>query len=134
MSQWPSFHVTKGYNKEDSTVTVIKVNSIYSTYGGGAVGLWKAESILDQIAGRLSNRGGAFLVFCPEHNKELNRLGFDRSGVQEWLSGKTGMPAQNIHIAVAGGVPGYSVLWGMLNMNAHVTKKIFGAALTGAGR
>jgi hypothetical protein len=134
MSQWPSFHVTKGYNKEDSTVTVTKVNSIYSTYGGGAVGLWKAESILDQIAGRLSNRGGAFLVFCPEHHKELEKLGFNRGSVQEWLSGKTGMPAQNIHIAVAGGVPGYSVLWGLLNMNAHVTKKVFGAALTGAGR
>jgi hypothetical protein len=134
LSLWPSFHVTKGYNKEDSTVTVTKVNSIYSTYGGGAVGLWKAESILDQIAGRLTNRGGAFLVFCPEHTKELDRLGFNRAGVQEWLSGKTGMPAQNIHIAVAGGVPGYSILWGLLNMNAHVTKKIRGATLTQAGR
>jgi hypothetical protein len=34
------------------------------------------------------------------------------------------MPAPNIHIAIAGGVPGYTVLWVMLNTNAHVTKKI----------
>jgi hypothetical protein len=134
LSQWEPYHVARGFNKEDSTVTVAKVNSIYSTYGGGAVGLWKAESILDQIAGKLGKMGGSFIVFNPEVHKELVKKGFDRKGVQEWLSEKTGMPAKNINIAVAGGVPGYTVVWGMLNINALVTKKIHGAKLTQAGR
>jgi hypothetical protein len=134
MSLWEPFHVSRGFNKEDSTVTLSKVNSIYSTYGGGAVALWKAESILDQVAGRMGNRGSTYIVFNPEVHKELNKLGFNRKDVQEWLAEKTGMPAPNIHIAVAGGVPGYTVMWGMLNTNAHVTKKIIGATLTKAGK
>ncbi len=134
LSGWDPYHVSRGFKKEDSTVTVAKVNSIYSTYGGGAVGLWKAESILDQVAGRIGNRGSAFLVFNPEVHVELNKLGFDRKAVQEWLAEKTGMPASKIHIAVAGGVPGYTVLWGMLDTNARVTRKIRGATLTKAGR
>jgi hypothetical protein len=134
MSQWEPYHVTRGFTKEDSAVTVTKVNSIYSTYGGGAVGLWKAESILDQIAGKLGKMGGTFIVFNPEVHRELVKKGFDRKGVQEWLAEKTGMPAKNINIAVAGGVPGYTVVWGIMNMNALVTRKIHGAKLTKAGR
>lgn len=123
LSLWEPYHVSRGFQKGDSAVTVSKVNSIYSTYGGGAVGLWKAESILDQVAGRMG-RGAAIVVFNPEVHRELDKLGFDRKAVQEWLAEKTGMPARYIHIAVAGGVPGYTVMWGMLNANAHVTKKI----------
>jgi len=134
MSKWEPYHVSRGFKKEDSTVTVTKVNNIYATFGGGAVGLWKAESILDQIAGRLSKTGGSWLVINPEINWELNRLGFSRKEIQEWLSEKTGMMAQNIQIAIAGGVPGYTVLWGIMNMTAHVTKKVRGAILTKAGR
>jgi hypothetical protein len=134
LSLWPPLHVVRNFKKRDSTVTVTKVNSIYSTYGGGAVGLWKAESILDQIAARLNKVGGTFIVFNPEVNTELNKLGFTREGVQEWLSAKTGMPTKNIHIAVAGGVPGYTIVWVMLTMNSDVTKKITGATLTKAGR
>ena len=134
MSLWEPYHVSLDFNKEDSAVTVSKVNGIYSTFGGGAVAVWKAESILDQIAQRMSNRGAANIVFNPEVHKELNKLGFDRKGVQEWLAEKTGMPAQNIHIFVAGGVPGYTILFGMLNATAHVTKKVYGATLTQAGR
>jgi hypothetical protein len=134
LSLWEPYHVTRGYNKEDSTVTVTKVNNIYSTYGGGAVGLWKAESILDQIAGRLSKSGGTWVIFNPEVHRELNKLGFNRKSVQEWLSEKTGMPAKNINIAVAGGVPGYTVVWGIMMINSHVTKKVRGATLTKAGK
>jgi len=133
-SLWEPYHVSRGFQKEDSTVTVGKVNSIYSTYGGGAVGLWKAESILDQMTERIPKRGAAYIAINPEVHVELNKLGFNRQSVQEWLSEKVGMPAKDIHIVVAGGVPGYTVLWGMLNTNALVTKRIHGATLTKAGR
>jgi len=133
VSYWEPYHVSRGFKKEDSAVTVTKVNSIYSTYGGGAVGLWKAESILDQMTGRIGKFGGTFIVIHPEAHWELNKLGFTRKSVQEWLSEKTGMPAENIQIAVAGGVPGYSVMWGIMNLDALVTKRIHGATLTKAG-
>ena len=134
LSLWAPFHVSRGFNKQDSCVTVTKVNSVYATFGGGAVGLWKAESILDQVAERMPRRGGVYIVINPEVHKELNKLGFNRESVQEWLSEKTGLLKQNIHIAVAGGVPGYTVMWIMLDTNAHVIKKIHGATLTQAGR
>jgi len=133
-SFWEPYHVGRGFKKEDSTVTVNKVNSIYSTYGGGAVGLWKAESILDQMTERIFKRGATFIVINPEVHVELNKHGFSKQSVQEWISEKTGMPTENIHIAVAGGVPGYTIMWGMLNINSHVTKRIYGATLTEAGR
>jgi len=133
-SLWEPYHVSRGFKKADSTVTVGKVNSIYSTYGGGAVGLWKAESILDQMTERIPKRGAAYIAINPEVHVELNKLGFNRQSVQEWLSEKVGMPAKDIHIVVAGGVPGYTVLWGMLNTNALVTKRIHGATLTKARR
>ncbi|MBN1189518.1 MAG: hypothetical protein JXA46_07190 [Dehalococcoidales bacterium] len=133
MSQWEPYHVTRGFSSEDSTVTVAKVNSTYATFGGMVAGLLKAESILEQIAGRLGKMGGAFIVVNPDVHRELIKKGFDRKGVQEWLSGKSGMPARNIQIAVAGGVPGYTVVWNMLNINALVTKKIHGALLTRSG-
>jgi hypothetical protein len=132
-SLWEPYHVSRGFKKEDSTVTVGKVNSIYSTYGGGAVGLWKAESILDQMMERIFRRGATYIAFNPEIHVELNKLGFTRQSVQEWISEKTEMPAKDIHITVAGGVPGYTVMWGMLNTNALVTKRIHGATLTIAG-
>jgi hypothetical protein len=133
LSLWDPYHVSRSFNKQDSTVTVSKVNSIYATFGGGAVGLWKAESILDQVAERMPKRGGVYLVFNPEVHKELNKLGFTRDSVGEWLSEKTGLLTKNIQIAVAGGVPGYTVMWVLLDTNAQVIKKIYGATLTRAG-
>jgi hypothetical protein len=133
LSLWEPFHVSRGFTKQDSCVTVTKVNSVYATFGGGAVGLWKAESILDQIAERMPRRGGVYIVINPEVHKELNKLSFNRESVHEWLSEKTGLK-KDIHIAVAGGVPGYTVMWTMLDTNAHVIKKIHGATLTQAGR
>ena len=75
LSLWDPFHVSRGFSKQDSCVTVTKVNSIYATFGGGAVGLWKAESILDQLAQRMPKRGGVYIVFNPEIHKELQQTG-----------------------------------------------------------
>jgi hypothetical protein len=134
VSKWEPFHISRGFNKEDSAVTVVKVNSIYSTYGGGAVGLWTAQSVLDQMAERMRDRGGTFIVLHPEAHWELEKLGFSRKDVQEWIAEKSGLKAENISISVAGGVPGYSVVWIVMNITADVTRKIHGATLTEAGR
>ena len=82
----------------------------------------------------MPKRGGVYIVINPEVQRELIKLGFNRESVREWLSEKTGVLTKDIHIAVAGGVPGYTVLWVLLDTNAHVIKKIHGATLTKAGR
>ena len=56
-----------------------------------------------------------------------------RKDIQEWFAGKIGIPAQNISVAVTGGVPGYSMIWSY-EPNAHTTKRIHSATLTQAGR
>ncbi len=133
-SPWEPYHVSKGFDKEDNAVTVSKVNSIFSTFGGGAVAFWTGQSILDQMAARMSKMGGNIAVFSPEVADELKKSGFSRKDVQEWFGQKVGKPPGNINVIVAGGVPGYCLLFGIMFMNAHVSKKITGATLTKAGR
>jgi hypothetical protein len=131
--------MSMGYKKEDSTVTVTKVGSYFGasgqTVGGGAVATWTAQSILDGMAGLAKSKGGGYYTwFHPEGAQALVDAGFtSRSKIQEWLSGKTGVLPRNISVAVTGGVPGYSMIWGY-ELDSHVTKKIRGATLTRAGR
>jgi hypothetical protein len=132
-SVWEPFHVSKGFNKEDNVVTVSKINPFVSTFGGGAVAFWTAQSILDQMAARMGKTGGYITVFSPEVAEELKKLGFSRKDVQEWFSQKVGIPPGNVDIVVAGAVPGYCLLFGIMFMNAHVSRKITGATLTKAG-
>jgi hypothetical protein len=133
-SPWEPYHVSRGFSKEDGVMTVVKVNNIFSTFGGGAVALWTAQSILDQMAAKMAKMFGYIAVFDPEVADELKKLGFSRNDVQEWLSQKSGASARNIYVVVAGSVPGYSILFVIMNLNAHVSKKVTGATLTKAGR
>jgi hypothetical protein len=138
MSPWEPYHVSAGFKKEDSTVTVTKVGSYFGAsgqaVGGGAVATWTPQSILDGMAAQMRNKGsGYYAWFHPEAAQALVEAGFSgRSKIQEWFAAKTGVPAKNISIAVTGGVPGYSLIWAY-ELGTHVTKKIYGAALTKAG-
>lgn len=133
-SPWEPYHVSRGFKQEDSVMTVAKVNNIYATFGGGAVAFWTAQSVLDQMAARMGRRGGYIAVFDPEVADELRKLGFDRKDVQEWFGEKAGISPENVNVIVAGGVPGYCLLFNIMMINAHVSKKITGATLTKAGR
>jgi len=134
-SPWEPYHVSQGFKKDDSVMTLSKVNNIFSTFGGGAVAFWTAQSILDQMAARMGNKTfGYIAVFDPEVVDELKKLGFSRKDVQEWFGQKAGVQPKNVTIAVAGGVPGYCMLFTVMMVNAHVSKKITGANLTKAGR
>ena len=133
-SPWEPYHVSRGFKQEDSVMTVAKVNNIYATFGGGAVAFWTAQSVLDQMAARMGRRGGYIAVFDPEVADELKKLGFDRKDVQEWFGEKAGISPENVNVIVAGGVPGYCLLFNIMMINAHVSKKITGATLTKAGR
>jgi len=139
MSPWEPYHVSMGFKKEDSTVTVTKVGSYFGAsgqiVGGGAVATWTAQSILDGMARLATFKGsGYYTWFHPEAAQALVDAGFTgRSKIQEWFSGKTGVAAKDVSVAVTGGVPGYSMIWAY-ELDTHVTKKIHGAALTKAGR
>jgi hypothetical protein len=138
MSPWEPYHVSMGFKKEDSTVTVTKVGSYFGssgqTVGGGAVATWTAQSILDGMVAQAKNKGnGYYLWFHPEAAQALVEAGFGgRSKIQDWFASKTGVSAKNVSVAVTGGVPGYSLIWGY-ELGTHVTKKITGATLTKAG-
>jgi hypothetical protein len=140
MSPWEPFHVSLGYGREDSAVTVTKVGS-YSgwtgrTVGGGAVATWTEQSILDNMAELATGRRNNYWAwFHPEAAKRLKETGFDaRKDIQDWFAKNTDGPAaENFSIAVTGGVPGYSMIWSF-EPTCHVTKKISGATLTEAGR
>jgi hypothetical protein len=139
MNPWEPYHVSLGYGKEDSTVTLSKVGSYIGTVGqkvgGGAVATWTEQSILDAMVKEMPNRRDNYWMwFHPEAAQGLKAMGFaTRKDVQDWFVKKTGVPEENISIAVTGGVPGYSMIWSYA-MGAHATKKISGATLTKAGR
>lgn len=139
MNPWEPYHVSMGYTRDESTVTVTKVGSYFGasgqTVGGGAVATWTAQSILDGMAALAKFKdGGYWTWFHPEAAEALADAGFtSRSKIQQWFAEKTGVSPKNVSIAVTGGVPGYSMIWGY-ELDAHVTKKVTGATLTKAGR
>jgi hypothetical protein len=139
MNPWEPFHVSLGFGKEDSTVTVTKVGSYAGTVGqnvgGGAVATWTEQSILDGMVKQMPNRRNSYWMwFHPEAAQGLKAMGFaNRKDLQDWFVKMTGVPEKNMSIAVTGGVPGYSMIWSF-DPDAHVTKKISGATLTEAGR
>jgi hypothetical protein len=139
MSPWDPYHVSQGFAKEDSTVTVTKVGSyggsVGETVGGGAVATWTEQSILDRMVKRIGKgREGFWLWFHPEAAQGLLGMGFKTNkDIRDWFVKQTGAPEKNFSIAVAGGVPGNSMIWSY-DTAAHSTKKITGATLTKAGR
>ena len=139
MSPWDPYQVSQGLGKGDSSVTVTKVGSYGGSggqmFGGGAVATWTEQGILDGMVKAIGKGRGGYLVwFHPECAQGLSTMGFKTSkDVQDWFAKKTGMPEKNFSISVAGGVPGYSLLWSYETV-AHVTKKVTGATMTKAGR
>ena len=119
---WDPYHVTQGFKPEDSCVTVATVGgyggSAGSQYGGGAVGIWDAERILQQIvddirrSGRSSMRmwaggvgptpgsGGAaskqFILMMPELAIELERLGYTPEKLQNYIVEKSAVPYEEL--------------------------------------
>ena len=114
---WEPFHVSFGYKPEDSCVTVSTMNSYSSlgsvtVFGGGAVTIWSPQSILDKMVQTIS-RDRAFmtiwkigtaipspsrhtLVIHPEFAMEINRLGFTRKSMQNYLYERASIPYEQL--------------------------------------
>jgi hypothetical protein len=193
LSPWEPYHVSQGYQTANSCVTVSTVSGHggIRIYGGGAVEPWTAESVLNNIIQDLAEDRKIFglykpgvgnplahprkhiIVLHPEVVFELQRLGFSRKSMRDYILECTSVPyetltleeikgmkdriaersgafygadvipeeripafkdalkpggkvpvivkPEDIHIIVAGGIPGYS--FGMSYMRtAHQTK------------
>jgi hypothetical protein len=113
LSPWEPFHVTQGFQRDDSCVTISSVmSSPGSNFGGGAVEPWTPQQILDNITRTLLNsraamtgwrRGGPnpgpmkhILVFQPEFAIELDRLGYTRVSLQKLLYERAMIPYEQL--------------------------------------
>jgi hypothetical protein len=83
---WTPFHVDRGFDKHDSTVTVFKASNYCNISGGEGVG---ADEILRQIASNMppmyGGGDGALLLLGVNHAKSLYEAGLTKRQIQEKL-------------------------------------------------
>jgi hypothetical protein len=116
-SPWEPYHVSLGFKKEDSCVTVSTIGSYEggaTIYGGGAVAIWSAKSILEKIVAEIKTGRKMFglykrsvanptahprkhiIMLAPECAIELQRLGYTRESLQKYLYDTTSVPYEEL--------------------------------------
>lgn len=117
MNPWPPYHADRGFRPEDSCVTVASV-MIYGrmgmkVYGGGTVQPWSAEEILGEIIKDVANDRRIFSQFNPREGKrahpnshiivlhpemvlELQRAGFTRQKLREFIIQSTSVAYEDL--------------------------------------
>jgi hypothetical protein len=113
LSPWEPFHVSQGFKREDSCVTISSVMSAPGNpFGGGAVESWTPQQILDSITRTLLSsrammagwkRGGPnpgpmkhILIFEPQFAMELDRLGHTPASLQKYLYERATIPYEQL--------------------------------------
>jgi hypothetical protein len=83
---WFPFHVDRGFDRHDSTVTVFKASNYCNISGGEGVG---ADEILRQIASNMppmyGGGDGALLLLGVNHARSLHEAGLTKRDLQEKL-------------------------------------------------
>jgi hypothetical protein len=83
---WFPFHVDRGFDRHDSTVTVFKASNYCNISGGEGVG---ADEILRQIASNMppmyGGGDGALLLLGVNHARSLHEAGLTKRNLQEQL-------------------------------------------------
>jgi hypothetical protein len=91
---WAPFHVDRGFDKHDSTVTVFKASNYCNISGGEGVG---ADEILRQIASNMppmyGGGDGALLLLGVNHARSLYEAGLTKRQIQEKLWTLARLPA-----------------------------------------
>jgi hypothetical protein len=103
-SPWEPFHVSRGFDHTDSTVTVLGLEGPHDVNGQDSK---RAGDYLKILSGSIISPGssnfrfirGADMVIalCPEHAAILGRDGVTRSEVQEYLFEHARVPLQWVH-------------------------------------
>ena len=93
---WSPFHVDRGFDRYDSTVTVFKASNYCNISGGEGVG---PDEILRQIASNMppmyGGGDGALLLLGVNHARSLHEAGLTKRDVQAQLWGLARMPADH---------------------------------------
>jgi hypothetical protein len=87
---WEPLHVERGYQRSDSTVTVIGGSSPQNIF---TYGCETGQDLLDHFVGALTGLGhnniifptGPLLVLSPEHAATLARDGFSKAAIRQYL-------------------------------------------------
>jgi hypothetical protein len=83
---WTPFHVDRGFERHDSTVTVFKASNYCNISGGEGVG---PDEILRQIASNMppmyGGGDGALLLLGVNHARSLSEAGLSKRDLQETL-------------------------------------------------
>jgi hypothetical protein len=92
---WTPFHVDRGFDRDDSTVTVFKASNYCNISGGEGVG---PEEILRQIATNMppmyGGGDGALLLLGVNHARALHEAGFSKRDIQVQLWELATLPAE----------------------------------------
>jgi len=93
---WAPFHVDRGFDKNDSTVTVFKASNYCNISGGEGVG---PDEILRQIATNMppmyGGGDGAHLLLGVNHARSLSEAGLTKRDMQEKLWQLATVPAEH---------------------------------------
>ena len=116
-SPWEPYHVSLGFAAEDSCVTVAPARSNGSpsattVFGGGAVEPWTPQIILDNIVDAIARGRSGLTVWKlgsampsprrqnlflhPDLAIELNRLGYTRKSLAEYLFWRASVPYEEL--------------------------------------
>ncbi len=117
MSPWEPYHVSVGFKAQDSCVTLATMGGYsnlgsISSFGGGAVLTWNIDAVLNKMINFMkqdrpyiplwkngqaisSPRRNTFFI-APEFAMELNRRGFTRKKLQDYLYAKTSIPFEEL--------------------------------------
>lgn len=105
-SPFPPMHTSRGFDAQDSVVTVIGAEAPHSViYSGDADDPLNAEKLLRQIAVGIANfatnnavltGGGAVVILNPEHAEILAQANMNREIVQEKLCELTERPVAQL--------------------------------------
>jgi hypothetical protein len=89
-SPWMPFHVERGFNREDSAVTVIGASPGHNVF---TYGCETGNEIMEHLTGAMTALGhnnvifptGPLIVFGPEHANVLARDGYDKEAIRQHL-------------------------------------------------
>lgn len=100
-SPWEPLHVERGYSRDASTVTVFAAEGPHNISDHASA---SATGILTTIAGTAATPGAnsvyhplaeALILVCPEHAATLNRDGYTKRDIRQFLFERARIPLKN---------------------------------------
>lgn len=99
-SPWDPFHVTRGFAREQSALSLFAAEpprgvAEHNAQSGKAILKAITRALATVWTYRMCSLFEAIVVLCPEHVKTLHRDGFSKQQVREFLFENTGIPVRH---------------------------------------